>query len=157
MSHRFFLALSAGLLLTVLPVAAGHTGHPAPAARTSTAAVRALGAQVVAVPPVITETSAFVSLHNPGARPAVLSGVQTPLAAHSMLMLTGRDRQGLSGMRSVARLSVPARGTLKMGPDGTHIMLMGLKRPLKVGERLTLTLSFVGGQTLKVQATVRRP
>lgn len=155
MPHRFFLALSAGLLCSALPVAAGHAPPPAPAL--AVRAVRVLGAQVVAVPPVVTETSAFVTLRNPGARAAVLLRLETPLAAHSMLMLTQRDAQGRSGMRAVTRLSVPARGTLAMGPDGTHVMLMGLKRPLKIGERLPLTLRFVGGQTLKVLATVRRP
>ncbi|MFC4427744.1 copper chaperone PCu(A)C [Deinococcus navajonensis] len=157
MSYRLVLALSAGLL-AVLPVAAGHAAHsvPAPSVR-SVSPVRALAAQVVAVPPVITETSAFVSLHNPGARPVVLRAVSTPVAAHSMLMVTRRDAQGRSGMQTVTRLTVAARSTLKMGPDGTHVMLMGLKRPLKVGERLPLTLSFADGQTVKVQATVRRP
>jgi copper(I)-binding protein len=43
-------------------------------------------------------------------------------------------------------------GTLEMKPGGYHIMLMGLKAPLKTGEEIEITLTFekAGALTLKV-------
>lgn len=115
------------------------------------------GAGVVAVPPGATETSALMTLRNAGERPVVLTGAQTSLAGHAMLMTTRRDAQGRSGMSAVKTLTVPARGTLRLEPSGDHLMLMGLKRTLRVGETVRLTLSVRGGPPLVVDAVVRRP
>lgn len=158
MFPRMFLALCASLLFLTLPVAAGHAAHGS--ARTLAAVpaeVKVVGARVLAVPPGIRDTSAFISLRNTGARPLVLKAAHTPLAAHSMLMVTYKDGAGRTGMKEVARLSIPTRGTLLMGPSGTHLMVMGLKRALKVGEKLPFTLTFSDGRTLKVSATVYKP
>jgi copper(I)-binding protein len=52
---------------------------------------------------------------------------------------------------------VPAKGKLEFKPGGKHIMLMGLKRALKVGEKVPLVLKLDGGQSLTVQAVVKGP
>lgn len=131
------------------------------AARSAASPVRQVlsvqGASVVAVPPGATETSALMTLRNAGERPVVLTGVQTSLAGHAMLMTTRRDAQGRSGMSAVKTLTVPARGTLHLRPSGDHLMLMGLKRPLRIGEKVRLTLRVRGGPPLVVDAVVRRP
>ncbi|ACO45225.1 copper chaperone PCu(A)C [Deinococcus deserti] len=158
MFPRIFLALCASLLFLALPVAAGHAAHgSARTLATVPAEIKVVSTRVLAVPPGIRDTSAFISLRNPGARPLVLKAAHTPLAAHSMLMVTHKDAAGRTGMKEVKRLNIPARGTLLMGPSGTHLMVMGLKRAVKVGEKLPFTLSFSDGRTLKVSATVYKP
>ena len=59
-------------------------------------------------------------------------------------------------MKMVAQWTVAPGETLKLAPGGKHVMLMGLKRPLKIGEPLTVTLNLAGGGTLKVNATVQK-
>ncbi|GGK30548.1 hypothetical protein GCM10008955_25400 [Deinococcus malanensis] len=158
MFSRTFLVLSASVLLLALPVAAGHESHgqlrPGAAAP---AEVRVVSARVLAVPPGIRDTSAFISLRNTGTRPLVLRAVSTPLAGHSMLMITRKDAQSRTSMKIVQSLNLPARGTLPMAPSGNHLMVMGLKRALKVGQKLPFTLTFSDGRTLKVSATVYKP
>jgi copper(I)-binding protein len=50
---------------------------------------------------------------------------------------------GIMRMRSAPDgLDVPAGGQLKLTKDGDHLMLIGLKRPLKAGQRVKITLRF---------------
>lgn len=117
----------------------------------------AQNATIVAVPPGITETSVFMILQNTGSKPIILSGVTASVAAHGMLMVTRRDAQGRTGMSETRALTVPAGRSLTLSATADHLMLMGLKRPLKVGERLPLTLRTSDGRSLKVVAVVRKP
>jgi copper(I)-binding protein len=61
-------------------------------------------------------------------------------------------------MQPVAALPVPANGAVDLDPNGYHIMITGLKRPLVDGEKIPLTLTFkdaAGAQTsVTVQAVV---
>lgn len=43
-------------------------------------------------------------------------------------------------MRQVAQLPLPAGRTVKLVPGGTHVMLLGLTRPLRAGESVGLDL-----------------
>lgn len=57
-------------------------------------------------------------------------------------------------MREVTDGVAVAPGTtVKFAPGGYHIMLMGLKQPLKAGDRFPLTLKFAkaGSVTVDVQ------
>jgi copper(I)-binding protein len=136
------------------PAAGAHAKaqHTAP----GTLPLQAQGATVVAVPPIIKETSVFATLINTGRTPIVLKGVSAEVAAHGMLMVTGAHA-GMVGMSRTPTLTVPAGGRLILSATGSHLMLMGLKRPLKVGETLTLTLSAADGRTFSMHATVRKP
>jgi periplasmic copper chaperone A len=45
-------------------------------------------------------------------------------------------------MRPLDGVEVPAGGTAEFSPGADHIMLIGLKAPLKAGDRFALTLRF---------------
>ena len=158
---------AAGLaaLLALSPALASHSAHTGHSLPPQTAAskwkkagtlpVTVQGATVAAVPPSVKDTAAYMTLTNAGDRPIKLVGVSTPLAAHPMLMVTTHSG-GLTGMKMVPSLTIPARGKLVLHRGGDHVMLMGLKRPLKVGETVTLTLKAEDGRTLKVSARVQK-
>jgi copper(I)-binding protein len=139
-----------------VPIAA-PVATPPTATRMAALPLTAQNATIVAVPPGITETSVFMTLRNAGSKPVILSGVTSSVAAHGMLMVTRRDAQGRTGMSETRTLTVPAGRSLSLSATGDHLMLMGLKRPLKVGERLPLTLRTSDGRSLKVTAVVRKP
>ena len=52
-------------------------------------------------------------------------------------------------------LLVPAYGSLSMDQKSVHVMLMDLKRPLKQGDTVSLTLATSDGAKLQVSAPVR--
>ena len=45
-------------------------------------------------------------------------------------------------MRPVESIELPAGKTVKLEPGGYHIMLLDLVKPLEVGEKIELTLTF---------------
>jgi len=62
-------------------------------------------------------------------------------------------------MRALGELKLPAGKAVDLRPGGYHVMLMGLKQPLKEGESVPLTLTYrdASGKTskLEVAAPVR--
>lgn len=62
-------------------------------------------------------------------------------------------------MRAVAGLELPAGKTVELKPGGYHVMLMDLKRPLREGESVPVTLTFEDRagrkQIVEVSASVK--
>jgi copper(I)-binding protein len=58
-------------------------------------------------------------------------------------------------MNPVQFVEVPAKGQAELKPGGFHVMLIGLKRDLKPGEKITLTLIFEKSGPITVDAEVR--
>jgi periplasmic copper chaperone A len=69
-----------------------------------------------------------------------------------------RQENGMMMMRAVDSLPLPAGHAVSLG-SGDHLMLLGLKHPLKPGDNvpLKLTIEFAGKrkQTIDVKAEVR--
>lgn len=61
---------------------------------------------------------------------------------------------GVMRMRRVDAIDVPAGQSVTLEPGGYHLMLMNLKRPLKVGESLDLTLIFEKAGEVAVTANI---
>jgi copper(I)-binding protein len=55
-------------------------------------------------------------------------------------------------MRMAGEINIPANDKIEMVPGGTHIMLQGLRAPLKTGDDFDLVLKFKdsGDRTVKV-------
>ena len=73
--------------------------------------------------------------------PDRLTGASTPVAGkaelHEMTM-----QGGVMKMRALAGIDLPAGHAVVLKPGGIHIMLTGLKQPLRAGESFPLTLDF---------------
>jgi hypothetical protein len=54
-------------------------------------------------------------------------------------------------------LAVPAKGEVLLKPGGYHVMLIGIKRDLVVGDTFALDLEFEKSGTVTVQPEVREP
>lgn len=52
-------------------------------------------------------------------------------------------------------MSLPAGKTSALAPGGYHLMFIGLKKPLKVGDRFPVTLTFRKGGKVETQFEVR--
>jgi len=62
-------------------------------------------------------------------------------------------------MKAIAGLELPAGKTVALEPGGYHVMMMDLKKELKAGETVPVTLVVEGAgnkrETIEVKATVR--
>ncbi|MFN4141418.1 copper chaperone PCu(A)C [Aestuariivirga sp.] len=103
--------------------------------------------------PVAKSAAAYVSLMNHGAEADRLVSAASP-AARSAEVHKTELVDGVMKMMAAGPLELPAYGTLEMKPGGYHLMLMGLKQPLKEGEILELTLTFEKAGALEVKVPV---
>ena len=58
-------------------------------------------------------------------------------------------------MRPRGRLIIPAGQTLRLAPEGLHVMLADLNRPLAVGQEVPLRIRLADGASVQVAAVVR--
>lgn len=61
---------------------------------------------------------------------------------------------GVTQMRQVSNIALPAGKSVQLAPGGLHVMFMGLKSPLAVGEKRDAVLVFEKAGELKVQFKV---
>jgi copper(I)-binding protein len=99
--------------------------------------------------------AAYLTLVDQGAADR-LTGLSTPVASAAELHQTTAEG-GVMKMRPVeGGLALAAGQTVTMAPGGYHIMLMGLKQPLKVGDRFALTLTFEHAPEMTVDVSVEK-
>ena len=119
----------------------------------ATPALSAQDAWIRATPGTDT-AAAYMTLHNSGPDTVVITAVRSSAAAHVMIHESVL-RNGVSSMRPHEPLALAPGQTVRLAPDGVHIMLTMLAHPLTVGERVPLTLQLQGGGVLEVSALVR--
>lgn len=98
---------------------------------------------------------AYLTLSAKGGSDALV-GASTPVAK-SAEVHRSEDDHGVMKMLPVPRLALPAGKAVTFSPGGYHIMLMGLRHPLKRGESFPLTLRFEHAPAQTVQVTVEGP
>ncbi len=114
--------------------------------------IRVEGAWARATAPHAPSGGIFLTLTDTGA-PDQLIGATTPVAAMAQLHQTVDDH-GIMKMTSVPRLDLPTGKPLALRPGGYHLMLMGLKRELKPGDRFPVTLTFAHAPPVTAMVTV---
>lgn len=98
----------------------------------------------------------FVVLHNGANTTDRLLAVQTPAAERVELHHMQMDGDVMR-MRQVDAIDLPAGATVRLEPGGLHLMLVGLKAPLKGGSRVPLTLRFEKAGELTVELAIEQP
>ncbi len=148
-------------LLSLRAVVAGAAA--AAALALAPAAVRAHGATVGEIAighpwarstvPGQTTGAGYLKLDNRGGADRLL-GARTERAErvelHEMWMEADVMR-----MRQRDAIDVPAGGRVELKPGGAHLMLVGLKAPLAVGEKFPLTLTFEKAGPVEVTVNVQ--
>ncbi len=85
-----------------------------------------------------------------------LTGLKSPVAAEAELHEM-RMEGDVMQMRAVSSLPIAAGGVLKLAPRGQHLMLMGLKRALAVGDQVPLTLLFKNAKGKRFEVKLQAP
>lgn len=106
------------------------------------------------LPPGTANTSAYMTLINNSDVAMVLTGASTPAANSVSIHKTVRRQGGVMAMEHVMAATLPPRGQLELKTGGMHLMLMGLKKPLRDGNSVKVTLQFEGGDTLTLNLPV---
>jgi periplasmic copper chaperone A len=99
--------------------------------------------------------AAYFTIRNKGGADE-LTGVRSSVG-HAMLHESAMEN-GVMRMRPIdprEGLVVPSNGRLRLAPGGAHVMITGLKAPLKAGDRFDMTLLFDKARSEKVEITVQ--
>ncbi len=138
------LSVYAGFLLIASAAMAQNAGS---------GAVHVMSAWSPALPPVSENGAVYLTLKNYGDAPDRLMGASSPVAAQ--VEIHGHTMEGgLMTMRPVKSLPLNPGEYVKLEPGGRHLMLIGLKRPLKEGDQIALTLEFEKAPALEIMVTV---
>lgn len=130
----------AGLLAALLLSAAAHAGD-----------ILIEGAWSRATAP--GQNSGMADMTITSKHAATLVGVSSPAAKTVELHIMTHD-DGMMKMREVKAIALPAGKNVNLGNSGYHLMLIGLKAPLKAGDFVPLTLSIkVDKAIVKVEAS----
>ena len=108
-------------------------------------------AWVRATVPVQQTSGAFMTLRS--AQATRLVAVTSPVAAH-VEMHQSDMKDGVMSMNQVDSVALPAGRPVALASGGLHLMLVGLKRQLKEGEKVPLTLVFSRGRKKQEQEQV---
>jgi copper(I)-binding protein len=129
-------------LLALLPVAqaAGH--------------VKVRDAWIPTAPPVAGVMAGYFEIENSGTKAVVINGVSSPAFASAMMHKT-IEENGMSRMIHMEHVSVAPHSKVSFQPGGLHVMLMSPKHPLKVGDKVAITLQTVGKQSIHFNAVVK--
>lgn len=146
---RYFLTLLATLFLIA----------PAGAAEADSG-VKVANAWVRAPAPGQKTTGVYFEITS--VRAAALVAAGSPAAA-SVEMHASSVEGGVMKMRALPRIELPAGQTVRLAPNGMHLMVIDLKQPLKPGDKVPLTLSVQPAgpaagtslSTIKLEAEVR--
>lgn len=120
------------------------------------AEVTVKGSWVRGTTPAQKATGAFMEITS--SEDAAVVSASSPVAGvveiHSMKM-----ENGVMKMRAMPKLPLPAGEAVKLAPGGNHVMMMDLKRQMKPGESVPITLKVEGKdksvKTIEVKAEVR--
>lgn len=101
---------------------------------------------------------AYMTLRNNGAVPDRLIKV-TSLVAERVEIHETKIEGGTAMMRPVATIELKRRSSVQLKPGGMHVMLIGLKRQMKAGDKVPIALAVEkkGGasERVEIEATVR--
>lgn len=104
--------------------------------------------------PAQTGSAAYLTIRNAGHSPDRLLALASP-AAKAARIHSSSLAGGVMRMRPAGALVLRPGQTLRMQADGIHVMLMGLKAPLRVGQRLPLELKFQRAGLVRTSLPIR--
>ena len=102
------------------------------------------------------ETGAAYATLIGGGQPDRLIAASSPVA-ETVELHTHLEEDGVMRMRPVEAIAVPAGGKVELKPGGLHIMLIGLKGPLKEGRHFPLTLIFERAGRIETEVPILAP
>lgn len=104
-----------------------------------------LDGHVRAMPPGQPNTAAFMQLKNTGKNSITLVSAQTTAAQKSEFHTHSTNDKGVMSMSQVPQITIKPEQVFVFKSGAHHVMLMGLKQPLKPGSSIELSLQDTQG------------
>jgi copper(I)-binding protein len=139
----------------VFALAISNLAAPTYATEPAPQTVTVSAAWARATPPGMAVAAVYLTLVG-GSQADRLVGADTPRAGMAQIHVVS-EAEGMARMRPTEGVDVPAHKSVALAPQGTHIMLMDLPRPLVAGERFPLTLQFEQAGRIGTSVEVRAP
>ncbi len=124
-------------------------------AATADAALQVENARVREAPPNARMMAAYMTLNNTGSSDVVLTRVDSPAFGHVMLHKT-EVIDGVARMIHQDDIVVPAKRVVELKPGSFHLMMPAPQKRLVEGDRVDFILTLSNGDTIRVQADVRK-
>lgn len=112
------------------------------------------GAYARASIPNAPNSAAFFVIKNNSDKDIAITSANSDIAEKNELHTHIKENQMLKMMK-IEKLVVPAKSSLELKSGGDHVMLIGLKKELKVGDEISLELSFSDGDKKKIKVPVK--
>lgn len=109
---------------------------------------------VRAAPPNVKVLAAYLEIRNNGGKPQTLTGVSSP-AFGQVSIHQNVIHDNIVRMEQLKELTIPPHASVVLKPGGSHLMLMGAKKPLHAGDQVPMTLTFSNGEKITFKAIVR--
>ena len=107
-----------------------------------------------ATPPTAPTGGGYLSVKNTGTEPDRLVSASSPAAGAVQVHDMKMDGNVMRMRELDGPLEIKPGETVTLAPGGMHLMMMGLKEPLKQGERVPLTLVFEKAGKIDVELAV---
>lgn len=98
---------------------------------------------------------AFMTIVNNSGQADRLVAAQSPVAMMVELHETVNEGGVMKMVHQPQGFEIPAGSKLELKPGGKHVMLMGLKNALEVGQNIQITLKFEKAGELTITVPVR--
>jgi copper(I)-binding protein len=118
-------------------------------------AVRVDNAWVREAPPGAHMMAGYMTIKNQGVSEIALTGVDSPAFDHVMLHKS-QVVDGVARMIHQDKIVIPAQGTVELQPGSFHLMMPVPEPRLVEGDRVDIVLTFSSGETVRVQAEIRK-
>lgn len=143
-----FIRLIAGCMLAVTLLSACGPSEESPELTFESAWIRAM-------PPGMKMTAGFGTMKNHGSQSIQLNSFTSPFFGDVSLHRTELV-DGMSKMREVKLLEIPAGGAVELAPGGYHLMLMMPTGPVETGAEVTVQMTAVDGRSFNFDLAVER-
>lgn len=103
--------------------------------------------------PMAKSGAVYFTIRNEGSAADKLTGIASDAAQMAMLH-ENVEESGVASMRHIEALPIAPKETVMLEPKKMHVMLTGLKAPLKKGQHIAVTLTFEKAGEVRVDVPV---
>lgn len=119
------------------------------------ASLKVTNAWIRALPPGAKATAGYLVIENEKKQPDKLISASTTIGDSLEFHETVKEN-GMASMEERSQIVIPPGKVVRFKPGSLHIMIMGIKEPLKEGLEVPILLNFEKAGTIKVMASIKK-
>lgn len=101
-------------------------------------------------------SAVYMKINNPTEQQITIIAASASRVANNVeLHKSFVDEKGVSRMKTIDKIVVPAQSSIELKPGGIHIMLFDLKRSLSPADKFTIDIKMDGIDPISVESVVK--